>query len=149
MTAYPAKIEDLERVLQQMSPDGAGPIGGQCSGLTAPTRPAEQTWRLVSADGLAKECGAADSDPVDCPEPFEETRDLGSPPPASSDAMGLASRPNLSKLPIPLQVASGRPWDVDAHLARLIDAWPRLPETIHVAILAMVEAVQKEQRELS
>ena len=32
---------------------------------------------------------------------------------------------------------------IDAELARVLDAWPTLPEAIRVGILAMVEAAQK------
>ena len=150
MTAYPAKIEDLERVFRQMTPHSAAPAGGHCSGLTASARPADRTWRVVCADGLAKECGsAADSVPAGCPEPANGTRDQCLPPTASSSSRGLTSRQSSPKLPIPPQVASGRSWDIDPHLARIIDAWPRLPGAIQLAMLAMVEAVQKQRRELS
>lgn len=56
---------------------------------------------------------------------------------------GLPNPPPLKSV-IPPQV-SPRCRDIDSHLARIIDVWPRLPRGIKAAILAMIETVRQDR----
>ena len=50
-------------------------------------------------------------------------------------AESLATTP-----PIPLAQALARESQIDPTLARIVDAWPKLPEAIRRAMLALVES---------
>ena len=64
--------------------------------------------------------------------------------PTDPNPQGIQSKQVTATPEIPLAHSLARESQIDPDLARLIDAWPTLPEAIRAGILALVDAASKQ-----
>ncbi len=94
------------------------------------------------SDGDSIAAGSPDRTPLPVPGDASASGDASAPDeePASDEGPcdPITAPPSVTPR------ISGRCWDIDPRLARLIDAWPELPPIIQAAMLGMAEAVRRE-----
>ncbi len=150
MSAIPQKI-DPEQLLQRMTPR---PVTNRSrSSGTQPPR--EQSLRIVADDGLAVPLrlppqAEKKAPPVAAPvEPLvDDGPAVGFKRPAAVQINSVDELGSNTPILIAGRKASS-PSDpagcqkVDAELAWVIDAWPRMPRSIQAAILALIEVTDQ------
>ena len=148
MSAIPQKI-DPEQILQRMVPR---PVTNRARS-PAVAQPREQSLRIVADDGLAVPLRVprqAEQKETTTETPVDDGPTVGFKP---SAAVQIDSAGELgSDTPILItgrKVSSALSPDsagfkkVDAELAWVIDAWPRMPRSIQAAILALIEVADQ------
>ncbi len=143
MSAIPQKI-DPEQILQRMTPR---PVTNRARPSRV-TQPPEQSLRIVADDGLAvplRPPQRTEKKEPTLEPPIDDGSPVGFKPPA---AVQIDSAGQLAS-ETPILVAGRKPSDtdpfekVDAELAWIIDAWPRVPRSIQAAMLALIEVADR------
>ncbi len=148
MSAIPQKI-DPEKILQQMVPR---PLTNRARS-PAVAQPREPSLRIVADDGLAV--------PLQLPPQAEKKAPAVAAPADDGPAVGFKPRAAVQidsvdelgadtpilvagrKASTPLPPEADGFKKVDAELAWVIDAWPRMPRSIQAAILALIEVADQ------
>ncbi len=143
MSALPQKI-DPEQILQRMTPR---PVTNRARSSRV-TQPPEQSLRIVADDGLTVPLRLSPQAEKKAPTvepPVDDGPAVGFKPTA---AVQIDSTGQLAS-DTPILVAGQKPSDserfqkVDAELAWIIDAWPRVPRSIQAAMLALIEVADQ------